>query len=87
MASEAPEEEKFIFAARLDILKNIITEIDANSQLKSIFDGSVLKNLALTVKPNGFGIVDLGPVDLSHEDEEVFLDVLEGILTRNVKKE
>ena len=69
---------------RLDILKDVITDLDGNPQLVSIFGEPVSSKLGIVAYLNDLRIVDAQLVELSEEQKQVFVAELEQTLARHM---
>lgn len=65
---------------RLDVLKDIVSEIDNNVELQKIFGSPVSQRLFAVAEDGDFRIEEAGAVSLSEEEAKKFLKILNGII-------
>jgi hypothetical protein len=67
----------------MDVLHNIIEDLNASEELRSIFGDPASRGLVIVADNNDLRIEDAGRIALSSEDQEKFLQVLDGIIRAN----
>ena len=68
---------------RMDVLASIIEEMTNNESLKKIFGEPVAEKLVVVADNNDLRIEARGDIDLSEEDSETFLDILDDVIERH----
>jgi len=68
---------------RMDVLDNIISDLNANEELKKIFGEPVSRALIVVADNNDLRIEDGGVVELTDEQEKRFLEILDDIIRAN----
>jgi len=68
---------------RMDVLDNIISDLNANEELKEIFGEPVSRALIVVADNNDLRIEDGGVVELTDEQEKRFLEILDDIIRAN----
>ncbi len=68
---------------RMDVLKNILTDLENNDELKGIFGEPVAKALVVVADNNDLRIEDGGMVELKEEHEKRFLAILDDVIRAN----
>ena len=68
---------------RMDVLADIIKDLNDNPELKGIFGDPVAKSLVIVADNNDLRIEEGGSIDLSDEDSNKFLEILDGIIRSN----
>ncbi|MFH1836432.1 MAG: hypothetical protein ABH851_09615 [Methanobacteriota archaeon] len=71
---------------RLDILRAVMDDLEANEKLKEIFGSPVCAKLGVIAEVNDLRITELKLIELSEEQENVFLGELEPILQKRIKE-
>jgi len=80
----AEKGDEMFMAIRLDVLRQIVDDLDADPELKQIFGGKVSEKVGLVSMRNDIKISELKMTDLSKEDEAKFLHKLRNILRKNL---
>jgi len=70
---------------RLDILRAVMDDLDANEKLKEIFGSPVCAKLGVIAEVNDLRITELKLIELSQEQEKTFIRELEPILEKRIK--
>ena len=78
--------EEMYMAIRLDTLRKILDDLDADPELRQIFGGDVTGKLGLISMRNDIKISELKMTDLSDADAKKFLHNLRTILRKNLTK-
>ena len=68
---------------RMDVLGDIIVDLNDNDRLQNIFGIPVSKSLVVVSDNNDLRIEDAGLKELSEEDAESFLKVLDEVIKAN----
>ncbi|RLI90714.1 MAG: hypothetical protein DRO89_05385 [Candidatus Altiarchaeales archaeon] len=68
---------------RMDILYNIIEDLNNDPELQRIFGSPVSKSLVAVAEDNDIRIEEGGAVDLTEEETEKFLEILNRIIKAN----
>jgi len=69
---------------RLDILRGIMDDLDANERLQGIFGSPVTGKMAVIADVNDLDIADAGFVDLTDEQQQTFRSELQAILKKRI---
>lgn len=67
----------------LDVLENIINDLNGNAELQGIFGIPVSRALIIVADQNDLRIEEGGRVELSTQQQKVFLRVLDEIILAN----
>jgi len=67
----------------MDVLDNIISDLNDNPELQKIFGVPVSSGLVVVADNNDLRIEEAGKVDLSEEQKETFLKVLDEVIRAN----
>lgn len=68
---------------RMDVMKDIISDLNDNPELQKIFGTPVSKYLVVVADNNDLRLEDGGVSNLSEENQNTFLGVLEKIIKDN----
>ncbi|HDH41741.1 MAG TPA: hypothetical protein ENG12_04995 [Candidatus Altiarchaeales archaeon] len=68
---------------RMDVLYNIIEDLNNDPELQRIFGSPVSKSLVAVAEDNDIRIEEGGAVDLTEEETEKFLEILNRIIKAN----
>ncbi|MFC2153993.1 hypothetical protein ACFLRC_00740 [Candidatus Altiarchaeota archaeon] len=68
---------------RMDVLDDIISDLNDNSELQRIFGAPVSKALVIVADSNDLRIEDAGVKELTEEEAETFLRVLDEVIKAN----
>jgi len=69
---------------RMDVLENIIRDLNDNEELKKIFGSPVSRALVVVADNNDLRIEDAGIVELTDDQTEKFLEVLDEVIKVNM---
>ena len=67
----------------MDVLLDIIEDLESNGELQTIFGTSVAKNLVVVADNNDLKIEDGGRVELTQNETESFLRILDEAIMKN----
>ncbi len=67
----------------MDVLDNIISDLNDNPELQKIFGVPVTAGLVIVADNNDLRIEDAGKVNLTEEQQTVFLRVLDEVIRAN----
>jgi hypothetical protein len=67
----------------MDVLDNIISDLNDNADLQKIFGVPVSKKLVIVADNNDLRIEEAGEVNLSEEDKNTFLSILDQVIRAN----
>ena len=67
----------------MDVLDNIISDLNDNPELQQLFGSPVSAGLVVVADNNDLRIEDAGRVDLTDEQQQTFLRVLDEVIRTN----
>jgi hypothetical protein len=70
---------------RMDVLDNIISDLNANEELKVIFGDPVCASLIIVADDNDLRIEEGGVIKLTEEQTNHFVEILDSIIKVNSK--
>ncbi len=74
------EDSKERVGIRMDVLYDIIDELNGNPELQKMFGAPVARSLFAIAEDGDFRIEEAGIVDLSEDEAEKFMTILNGIV-------
>ena len=84
MAEEqAPDVNPDRVGIRMDVLDDIISDLNDNSELQAVFGVPVSKGLVVVADSNDLRIEDAGTKELTDEEAETFLRILDEVIKAN----
>jgi len=86
MLDEKAKDSAPVYAMRLDLMKNIINDLDSNTELQEIFGDPVSSKLALVSdgRDKMVSIAEARMVELDEAKTAKFLEVLQSVLEKNL---